>query len=81
MGVTELRQLTAFLEFAKANYPDCTLEQKLGAYMQHHPVRAMPFLLELLVEFEPDLTARGYFFPPKPKDSDESSQICRPDDS
>jgi hypothetical protein len=74
MGATELRQLTAFLEFAKANYPDCTLEQKLGAYMQHHPVRAMPFLLELLVEFEDVLTVRGYLFPPKPKDPSDDTE-------
>ena len=66
--MTELPQLTAFLEFAKDNYPECTLEQKLGAYMQHHPVRAMPFLLELLVEFEDMLAVRNFLFPPKPKD-------------
>lgn len=47
-----MNQLQEFLEFAKTNYPECTLEQKLGAYLQHHPVRALPFLLELLVEFE-----------------------------
>ena len=64
----DLNQLAAFLEFAHASYPDCTLEQKLGAYLQHHPVRALPMLLELLVEFEDMLAIRNFLFPPKPKD-------------
>ena len=66
--MTELTQLTAFLKFAHEGYPDCTLEQKLSAYLQHHPVRALPLLLELLVEFEDMLAIRKYLFPPKPKD-------------
>ena len=64
--MNELTQLNFFLAFAKDKYPDCTLEQKLSAYLQHHPIRALPFLLELLTEFEDMLSVRNYLFPPKP---------------
>lgn len=69
----ELPQLVEFLAFAKEKYPDCTLEQKLTAYLQHHPVRAMPFLLELLVEFKEMLELRQFLFPPQPKDPHDTA--------
>jgi hypothetical protein len=37
-----------FVTFANERYPGCTLEEKLSMYLNHHPVRAVPLLLELL---------------------------------
>lgn len=39
-----------FREFARTKYEGCTLEQKLQMYLNHHPIRAVPLLAELIVE-------------------------------
>lgn len=39
-----------FLTFALERYPDCTLEQKLEMYLNHHPIRAVVLLQELIID-------------------------------
>lgn len=44
-----------FKELTDDLYTYCTIEQKLGLYIQHHPNRAVGFLLELLLQVHPEL--------------------------
>lgn len=48
-------QFESFKALTDELYPECTLEQKLGVYLQHHPARAVYFLLELILELNPKL--------------------------
>ena len=49
-----MTQYQDFLDLTDELYPDCTTEQKLGVYIQHHPARVIAFLLELILELHPE---------------------------
>lgn len=38
----------AFRDLTDKLYPHCTLTEKLTVYLQHHPIRAVAFLEELV---------------------------------
>jgi hypothetical protein len=42
----------AFMKLTDELYPHCTLTEKLTVYLQHHPIRAVPFLEELIRALE-----------------------------
>lgn len=48
------QQYAAFTLLVDKQYSHCTLEEKLTVYLQHHPIRAVPFLKELILELYPD---------------------------
>ncbi len=47
-------QYEAFAKFARESYEGCTLEQKLQMYLNHHPIRTVAFLLELVLTIYPN---------------------------
>lgn len=47
-----MTQYQRFRELTDELYPDCTLEQQLGVYVQHKPAAVVPFLLELITALE-----------------------------
>lgn len=49
-----MTEYTKFRELTDELYPECTLEQKLGVYVQHRPAAVVPFLLELILELHPE---------------------------
>jgi hypothetical protein len=44
----------AFRELTDERYEHCTLTEKLNVYLQHHPIRAVPFLEELIRALHPE---------------------------
>jgi hypothetical protein len=47
-------EFESFEALTEELYTDCTREQKVGLYLQHHPLRAVPFILELLELTHPE---------------------------
>lgn len=46
--MTNRTEYARFRELVEELYPECTLEQQLGVYVQHRPASVVPFLLELI---------------------------------
>ena len=47
MSATDHYQM--FRRFAKERYDGCNLQQKLEMYLNHHPIRAVELLRELIL--------------------------------
>lgn len=46
----------AFRKLTDKQYAHCTLTEKLTVYLQHHPIRAVAFLEELIRALHPEET-------------------------
>ena len=46
--MAETEHYAAFRKLTDELYPHCTLTEKLNVYLQHHPIRAVAFLEELV---------------------------------
>jgi len=54
--MTQTEQYDAFVKLTDELYPHCTLTEKLEVYLQHHPIRAVAFLEELIRKLHPEET-------------------------
>ena len=54
MAATE--HYDAFRKLTDEQYKHCTLTEKLAVYLQHHPIRAVAFLEELIRTLHPEET-------------------------